>query len=375
MKRRNFLALLGGSSVAGSMALSSGAFSSTRADRSTEVAIVGDDGAYLTLDFPQNTQDLDCSVDLPVTIQNRTSQSLDVLNVTFSTGVGSLDGLSTSGPGSYTVDTTAGTVSLDSGSLDPGEAVTITAAVAGFSGKGTTDFGFGVTASGDSITVTTTTDRTVELGYDCPTAPGRSLSVCPRSSVQPPDISVPQSPCEPLEFTQANLPPKDSIGLSQGPKDVREELSNESGIEIEDKIEDTVTGDDRDDPLRVLSDKLSSGRISVMPDNPSSNQTFKLGGSNPQARVGRTTGDDIANLPVGVTLKNFSTVVGELDVSGAFKLKGGSAVAGDVTTETVEEIKNSLLLGAYRPDQAVPNRRLPEGRRRYQRDQRGDGHR
>ena len=252
-------------------------------------------------------QAFNCSLDLPVAIRNRTSQALDVLNVTFSTGVGSLDGLSTNGPGSYDVDTGAGTVSLDSGSLKPGQEVVITATVAGFSGNGTTEFGSGVTTSGESITVTTTSDRTVGLGYDCPTAPGRSLAVCPRSSVQPPDISVPQSPCEPLEFTQTNLPPKNSVDRSRSPKDVREELSDESGIEIEDELEDTVTGDDRDDPLRVLSDELSSSRIGTMPDSPSSNRTFKLGGSNPQAPVGRTASSNIAVIPGNVTLKNFST--------------------------------------------------------------------
>jgi len=344
MKRRTLLGLLGGSSAAASVTIGSGAFSSTRADRPTEVTVVGDDNAYLTLAF-EETQRVGCAGDVEVAIRNRTAAPLDTLELEFSVGAGSIGGLDTDGQGSYAVDPEAGRVSLEKGRVDTGRGVAITATVEGFSGTDTTEFGFRVLeASSDSVVVTTSA-RTVGLEYDCPTAPGRRLDACPVAAVGSPDIAVPASPCEPLEFAQAALPESGSIDLSRPPGDVREALGDVDGIDVATAIEETAAGGDRDDPLRVLSDDLSAERIEAMPDSPGDGQTFELGGSDPQARVGRTAGADVAVVDENVTLKNRSTVVGALEVGGTFKLEGGSAVAGDVAAERVEAVADSLLLG------------------------------
>lgn len=344
MKRRDYL-LLGSTTLAGSLAFGSGAFSQARLERDVEVVVVDDSDAYLTLRYPQSTQSFGCKAELNVTVQNQTSQSLDTVTVRFSTGVGSIDTLTPNGPGEYSVSRT--TVSLARGSLDPGQSVVLTATVNGFTGNGTTDFSFGVTAAGDSIAITTASDRTVELDYNCPRQFGSSLAACPLSpapsittpsvspSVTTPSVSVPASDCADLEFDQGVLQDvQSSIDFSQGPGAIRSDLNSKSGIDI---------------TRRVLSNSVDTSRIKEIQANPS---TLVLGGSNHQVRIGTTQGANRAVIPGEVKLKNDSTVVGALDVGGKFTLKGRSAVAGDVTTETVGEIKNSLLLGSLSTDKS-----------------------
>lgn len=171
MKRRTLLSLLGTASVGGSLLLGSGAVTTEKAPRQVSASVVGDDDAYLTIEF-EDTVSVDCEADdIEVTIRNRTPQPLERLTVDFSTGAGMVDDLSArlgGADGTATFETDETTLTLASGTVPVGEYVTATITVAGFSGTDTTALSFGVDAGGGSVSVRTESDRTITLDYDCP---------------------------------------------------------------------------------------------------------------------------------------------------------------------------------------------------------------
>lgn len=147
------------------MTVGSGAFTEETATRSASVAVVGDGDAYLTLEFPQHVS-FDCSTEVAVEIRNRTGQPLDTLTVEFALDSGSVESLSVDGPGTY-IKPSDSKVSLDSGTLKPGEETTLTVGLNGFTGQGTAELMFNVDASGDSVGIKTTSERVIDLDYEC----------------------------------------------------------------------------------------------------------------------------------------------------------------------------------------------------------------
>lgn len=151
---RKGLALLFGIAVVLALTVSSEGFSSTTTDRGVTVETVGDEDAYLSLEYPNSTQTAD-SGDTVVflTVSNYFSNPVDV----------TVD---------YTVD--GGPVadpSADSQSerLGVGDSIDVSTTVECDSGTATRVVSFDVRAEGSGTTAGTTEKRTVEYTVDCPT--------------------------------------------------------------------------------------------------------------------------------------------------------------------------------------------------------------
>lgn len=159
MGRRRRIALLLLCAVAVSLTVGSGAFTSTTAERSVDVDVVGDDEAYMTLEYGDtvsvDADDANGTVtDEYLTVRNRFSQAVDI-EVTASVTRG--DGVD---------------VTVDDGMADLGvgqaASFDITGECAGRSGEYTRTVSFDVTATGEGVSAETTRERTVTLEVTCP---------------------------------------------------------------------------------------------------------------------------------------------------------------------------------------------------------------
>lgn len=155
--RRRVLVLLAVTAAAVA-AVGSGSFTATTADRGVSVDVVGDENAYLALDYPDKEVD-NGSTPTFLTVTNRFTTTLDDITVEYWVGE-SVDNLASRDDGT-----------LQNESVGVGEArsfgdVTLTCPN-NSTGTETATVYFDVTAYGDGIDVETTKDRTVELTVNC----------------------------------------------------------------------------------------------------------------------------------------------------------------------------------------------------------------
>ena len=140
------------------LAVSSGAFTSAEADRGVSVDIVGDGDAYMALDYPDETVELDGTtnetVALPVV--NVTNQFAEDVDVTVEFTVSGPSGASATG---------------DSGPTDlpVGETTEVSTTVTCPAGAGeyAVSIEFDATADGNGAYAETSESRTVDYLVDC----------------------------------------------------------------------------------------------------------------------------------------------------------------------------------------------------------------
>lgn len=152
MKRRRLLLGMCTAAAGGSALLGSGSFSDVASQRTVEVEVVGDDNAYLTLQYSDIS--FECSEEVTVvTITNHTLEEIDNIVVDIS------------------VTGTEITLSNPSVSTEPlgiGDSATVTADAQADSGTQTTEaVTFDVETTGLESSIEAI-DRSVDITADCP---------------------------------------------------------------------------------------------------------------------------------------------------------------------------------------------------------------
>lgn len=159
MKRRTFVLGTAAAAAGGSALLGAGSFSRTEAQRGVVVETVGDEDAYLVLEYQDLT--IGCEGELTlVTLTNRFTEPLTDIQVEFTTGNDNVTLTNLNTPDTLGVGE-SGTVTLD----------------ATCSGSGTTAITFTVDATGEETAVTAA-DRSVTLTCDCSSTTAISLVAC-----------------------------------------------------------------------------------------------------------------------------------------------------------------------------------------------------
>jgi hypothetical protein len=145
--------------VIASFAVGTGSYSAASVERDVTVDVVGDDDAYMSLLYPDDTVRLggsDAHEVTVVTVRNRFRQAIDfAVTVTVTAG----DGLTVQSDAMETTSVSAGI----------GESFDVPATVACQSpGKYRATVSFDVTATGEGVIAETTTSRTVDYRVHCP---------------------------------------------------------------------------------------------------------------------------------------------------------------------------------------------------------------
>lgn len=158
MRRRRFLMLSCALAAVVGLAVGSGGFTSAEADRGVGVDVVGDEHAYMALDYPDHQLDRDGAVNETVTIPvvTVTNQFTEAVTVTVD----------------YTVSGPAGaTATGDSGPTDLGvgetTAVSTTVMCPADAGEYAVSVEFGATADGAENFAETSEPRTVDYLVHC----------------------------------------------------------------------------------------------------------------------------------------------------------------------------------------------------------------
>ncbi|MBV0924096.1 hypothetical protein KTS45_07745 [Halomicroarcula limicola] len=158
MRRRVALAVV--ATVALAFAVGSGGFSSVTADRAASVEVVGDEDAYMALNYSDEV-DLSGSgqyEDRFVTLRNQFAQPV---NFTVEYEVSSSDGLEAAPASDTVTDQSVG--------VGEERDVTVQFNCTG-SGQQNATVEFGARAEGESVFAETTENRTVEYRVDCSSA-------------------------------------------------------------------------------------------------------------------------------------------------------------------------------------------------------------
>lgn len=145
--------------VVASFAVGTGSYSAASVERDVTVDVVGDEDAYMSLLYPDNTVRLggsDAQEVTVVTVRNRFRQPIDfAVTVTVTAG----DGLRVQADAMETTRFSAGI----------GDAFDVPATIACQSpGQHRATLSFDVTATGAGVTAETTTSRTVDYLVTCP---------------------------------------------------------------------------------------------------------------------------------------------------------------------------------------------------------------
>lgn len=188
MKRRHFIGLFGAGSLAAGLVRGSGAFSDIVGERQTAVAVVGDEDAYLALDFPES-KDVGSTGDIELRIQNQAATDLNDLTVDFdpSNLLGEITAIAVN-LSSFTANETAEKVTLDSGeTFGLGTEAVITVTFDNFTNSGFRDLFVDVTAkdnSGEVFIETEGLGRVIEIQgvpntvpAGCPVTPSVTVDV------------------------------------------------------------------------------------------------------------------------------------------------------------------------------------------------------
>ncbi|WP_324663585.1 hypothetical protein [Haloarcula sediminis] len=132
-----------------------GGFTSAEADRSVAVEVVGDDDAYMALDYSDETITVDEGESVDLSVVAVTNQFTEAVTLAVDYTVEEVSGLSTSG-GSESTELGVGN------ETDISTTVTCDAP-----GEYHVSVEFGVTADGDSVSAATSEDRSVEYAVTC----------------------------------------------------------------------------------------------------------------------------------------------------------------------------------------------------------------
>ncbi len=157
MKRRSVILSFAAALAGAGFLVDTRGFSSIEAERTVTIDVVGDENAFLQLEYPSEPVDCEDEFQL-VEIGNRTTTALTSVVVSIESVP---DGLSLD----PTDDIVVVDGAVDGETLDPGksESVMIEVTDDGFTGTG--EIAFGVSVRGADISVDTTEPRTVEV--DC----------------------------------------------------------------------------------------------------------------------------------------------------------------------------------------------------------------
>ncbi|MBX0295306.1 hypothetical protein [Haloarcula nitratireducens] len=159
MRRRVALAVVAVAALA--FAVGSGGFSSVTADRTASVEVVGDEDAYMALNYSDSQVELSGSSEYDDTFVTATNQFAQPVNFTIEYDVSTDEGLSAS-PASDTVTSQSVGVGNE-------RDVTVQFNCTG-SGQQNATVEFGARAEGASVFAETTENRTVEYQVDCSSA-------------------------------------------------------------------------------------------------------------------------------------------------------------------------------------------------------------
>lgn len=156
---RKLAFVLCGLAAAVALAVGSGGFTSVQADRGVSVDIVGDDNAYMALDYPNGTVERGGAVNETVTLPvvNITNQFTEDVDITVEYTVSETSETSATGAN--------GPTDLD---LDVGDTEQVSTAVTcDDTGEDSVTVEFDVTADGNGVYAETSEPRTVDYLVDC----------------------------------------------------------------------------------------------------------------------------------------------------------------------------------------------------------------
>jgi hypothetical protein len=154
---RKFLLLLCGLALSAGLVVGTGGFSSVNADRAVNVDVVGDEDAYMALEYTDERVDASGTVNgaVDVALVTATNQFAQPVNVSLETELRG-DGVS------------VGDVSPSSATLGVGDDMDVSATlVCEDPGGHYVTVAFDATATGQGISAETTTPRTVEYHVEC----------------------------------------------------------------------------------------------------------------------------------------------------------------------------------------------------------------
>lgn len=339
MNRRQLLGLLGTGTIAGSFALGSTGTSSIEADRGTSVTVVGDEDAYLALEFSDAA--VDCSGTIPVSIANRATQALDSLEASFSlTGGGTVvDVEATASPPSTSFETAGTTLSLTDGEVGVGESVDVGVRVGSFSGAGTGTLSFDVVTAGgegtDTLSIETTESRELAVSYSCgpsacPVAPSVSVSPDTTVTVSDPDVT---------KIVQ-------SSGVTVDGKSVEERVESTGGS-VTVKSSSTIGGDvEAAGAVPSVTDAAIGGSVTADGDI---SDDGGIDGATIAGDVETTDPDDGK-----ITIRDGTKVGGSVDAAGGIEKIVDSDIGGSVTAaDAIQTIKNAGIGGTIEADGKV----------------------
>ena len=170
MKRRSVILSFAAALAGAGFLVDTRGFSSIEAERTVTIDVVGDENAFLQLEYPSEPVDCEDEFQL-VEIGNRTTTALTSVVVSIESVP---DGLSLDPTDGYSLDPTdddiVGRIVVVDGAvggetLDPGESESVMIEVTDDGFTGTGEIAFGVSVRGADISVDTTEPRTVEV--DC----------------------------------------------------------------------------------------------------------------------------------------------------------------------------------------------------------------
>ena len=166
MKRRSVVLSFAAALAGAGFLVDTRGFSSIEAERTVTVDVVGDENAFLQLEYPSEPVDCEDEFQL-VEIGNRTTTDLTSVVVSIESVP---DGLSLNLPDGSSLDPTDDIVVVDGETLRPGESKSVMIEVTDDGFTGTGEIAFGVSVHGADISVDTTEPRTVEVDCSQPTA-------------------------------------------------------------------------------------------------------------------------------------------------------------------------------------------------------------
>lgn len=392
MKRRTVLAMLGWTSLFGSVAFGSGGFSTTSADREVTVDVVGDEDAYLALRYPQRVS-ADCDATVTLTVANHTTTALHAVDIEFAFDGprAAIDDIEPS-DAEFGVSGDGQTVSLaNGGSFAAGDSVILDVTLTGFEGRGSSRLSFDVTAGSetDAMVIETTSSRTVGVDYVC----HDESAGCP--------LSVPGVSPEPAADAADGVESDDSITVSSdvdgdvvttGDGDVTVAGAESDRVQITGRVEagggvssvtdaaiggsvvaeggdiggaikragiggdvrtaagssgDISISGSRNDRVQIAGRVVADGGVGQLLNADIGGDVVANGGDIGAAITRARVGGDVstANGSDGDVSLNDSTVCGAVSADGDVTATNGAEIAGGVSDGDDVTVSNSLVRG------------------------------
>lgn len=339
MKRRNIIVLLGATAASGSAVVGSGAFSSVEADRDLDVSVVGDEDAYLALDYP-STVTVGCDGAVSLAVMNQTGSGLHNFEAEFEFDdpKGSIEALSLNSNDFTARDTTARLKSGNTFSL--GERVEIETELVNMKGSGMSPLYVDITAGDGTDELSINLGRRViNVNFSCvgPSACTNPITASPESGA--PDKIQKNGDIDSLS--------RDVNG------DVRTKDGSSGDIDIDgtgDRVD--IAGDvDADNDIGMVKQAIISGDVTAGGNIDMTGGDVKVGGS-----VIAGSGSDIDGISdstvggnvVGqnVDIKNGSTICGDVETGdgGDIGEISASEIGGNVISDNDADIKNGTTV-------------------------------